>query len=280
MRKRVLFGAAGLALLVAGVAGCGSRPGFEGDFARLPKPEAPERLPTDEEIERIREEEAALRREMLEAEMRLFIESEEEVDLRPESIEYRIVARDKFGIRFVNQPMMNSEFTVRPDGMVSFDMLGDLPVAGLTPRELARTLEEMYAVYLRDPMVNVVIRDFENERVFVMGEVNRPGEFALARPITLSQAIAQAGSWTDNARMEEVMVIRMREDRSAFAFKVNVKGILSEAPAADPFLAHMDIVYVPTGRVASVRNFTARFFGIILPPIDAAWRAAILSGYR
>ncbi|MBM3319438.1 MAG: polysaccharide export protein [Candidatus Eisenbacteria bacterium] len=280
MNRRYLAAALGFVLLVACFGACGSRPGFEEDFTRLPEPKGLERELTDEEIERLSEEDAARRREMLREEMRLYIESEEEVELRPEPIEYRLVARDQFSVRFVNQPSMNGEFTVRPDGMVSFDLLGDLPVAGLTLRELARTLEELYAVYLRDPMINIVVRSFENQLFFVLGEVNRPGQYPLLPPLTLSQAIAHAGSWTDNARMENVMVIRMREDRSAFAFKVNLKEALKRAPEADPFLTHMDIVYVPAGRVASARNFTTRFFGIILPPIDAAWRTAILTGYR
>jgi polysaccharide export outer membrane protein len=270
----------GAALVLAWLAGCGSRPGFEGDLTKLPEPDAPRDEMTDEEIERAREEEAAKRREILQEEMRLYIESEEDVELRPEPAEYQLVIGDQFSLRFVNQQSMNVDLIVRPDGNASFDMLGDLPVAGLTPRELARNLEELYSVYLRDPMINVVVRNFENQRVFVLGMVHVPGEHALQQPLSLTQAIAKAGSWTDEARIEDVMVIRMRPDRTPFAFKVNVKEILREAPFADPFLTNMDIVYVPAGRVASVRNFTSRFFGIILPPIDAAYKTAILTGYR
>lgn len=267
-------------LLAGPLAGCGSRPGFEGDFTKLPEPEAPEREMTDEEIEKAREEETAARRELLEGEIGLYIESEEPIELRPEPLEYRLVIGDVFSIRFANQGMMNMEITVRPDGMASFDLLGDLPVAGLTTSELARTLEEMYAVYLKDPMINIAIRQFEHQSFFVLGEVGRPGEYPLAKPTSLSQAIAVAGSWNDTARLENVMVIRMREDRTPFAFKVDMKEVLANAPYADPFLAHMDIVYVPMGRIASARNFSTRFFGVILPPIDAAWKTAILTGWR
>ena len=270
----------GAALVLAWLAGCGSRPGFEGDLTRLPEPDAPRDEMTDEEIERAREEEAAKRREILQEEMQLYIESEEEIELRPEPTEYQLVIGDEFSARFVNQPSMNVDLIVRPDGNASFDLLGDLPVAGLTPRELARNLEELYSVYLRDPMVNVVVRNFENQRVFVLGMVESPGEHTLKQPLTLTQAIAKAGSWKDGARLEDVMVIRMRPDRTPFAFKVNVKEIIREAPFADPFLANMDIVYVPKSRVTSLRDFSNRFFGIIIPPIDAVWKTAIIAGYK
>jgi polysaccharide export outer membrane protein len=280
LKAQSIAAASGGILLVLSIAGCGSRPGFEGDFTRLPEPEAPGREMTDEEIEKARAEEATKRRELLREEMSLYIDSEEEIDLRPEPVEYRLVIGDVFSIRFANQQMMNMELPVRPDGMASFDLLGDLPVAGMTPRELARTLEEMYAVYLKDPMVNIVVRTFDNRSFFVLGEVAHPGEFKIEKPMTLSQAIASAGSWTPDARPDNVMVIRMREDRTPFAFKVNLAKILTEAPSADPYVTHMDIIYVPMGRVSSARNFSNRFFGVILPPIDAAWKAAILTGYR
>ena len=150
----------------------------------------------------------------------------------------------------------------------------------MTPAELAETLEEMYAVYLRDPEINIVVSGFTSQRFFVLGEVHRPGEFELTGAVTLTQAVAMAGSWTDDARTEDVMMIRMREDRSPVAMKVNLKEIMNGAVYADLPLRHMDVIYVPMGKMAGTRNFVGRFFDIIIPPIDASWKTAILTGYR
>jgi len=271
-------------LLIAFVAGCGSRPGVEEDFTSLPEPEGIDRPPTDEELEeakdREREERLQMIDELREEERRLYVRSDEDFELRSEPEAYRLSAGDRFQIRFAYQKEMNAELMVRPDGGVSFDLIGELPVAGSTPDELARTLEEMYTVYLRDPQINIVLREFKSQRFFVLGEVQNPGEFPFASPTTLAQAVATAGSWTDEARMEDVIVIRMGENRTPFAFKINLKEVLGGAVHADPYLKPMDIVYVPMGKIASARNFTERFFDIILPPIDAAWKTSILTGYR
>ncbi|MFH1277010.1 MAG: polysaccharide biosynthesis/export family protein [Candidatus Eisenbacteria bacterium] len=273
-----------LALLLALFPGCGSRPGFEDDFTSLPEPEAPERRATDEEIEETMIEENAPIVPMI---TRIGDGGEGGepgeglgFDLRPEAGPFRLSPGDEFEIRFLSQPEMNLPQTVRPDGVVSFDLIGDLPVEGLTPEELARTLEEMYSVYLKNPSINILVRDFESRRFFVVGEVDKPGEYPLTTPTSLSQAVATAGSWTKEARCEDVMVIRMGEDGEPFAFKVNLKEILRGAVGSDPILAHMDIIYVPMGKIASARDFVDRFFGIILPPIDATWKLAVTTGYR
>lgn len=276
--------AALIVLCVAFLAGCGSRPGFEEDFTAMPEPEAPREVPTDEDLDDFHVDEetgpATVVYTLPVGGEETAAVGDETFELRPEPAAYRFNVGDNFEVRYINQPEMNIHMTVRPDGEASFDLIGELPVAGLTVQELTNTLEEMYAVYLRHPTINVVVREFKSRRVFVLGQVNHPGEFPLFNPISLTHALALAGSWTDNAKTDEVMVIRMREDGTPFAFKVNLKAILAGAVASDPHLVNMDIVYVPMGRIASARSFIGRLFGIILPPIDAAWKTAVLTGYK
>lgn len=266
------------------VVGCGSRPGFEEDFTSESPPDAVDKTLTDEEIqeaqERERQERLGRIDELREEERRLYIESDGDVDFEAPVDEYRLAQGDRFRVRFMNQPEMDVVMTVRPDGMASFDLLGDLPVAGQTPGDLARTLEEMYSVYLQNPQINLVIEAFNSQRFFVMGEVNRPGEFQLTTPTSLVQAVAMAGSWTDDAKTEEVMVIRLREDRTPVAFKVNLKEIMKGSVYANLYLRNFDIVYIPMGRLAGTANFVDNFFDIVLPPIDAAWKTSVLLGYN
>lgn len=281
MKRIALLMAGSLAVWIL-FAGCGSRPGFEADFAEGPRVDAPESGMTDEELDKIRREEAAQRktelREMIAADRLQAVDSEREgVDIYAGVGPYRLGPGDVFLLRFAPQNEMNASFTVQPDGMVNFDLIGELPVAGMTPSDLGKTLEELYAVYLRDPIINVTMRETTSQRLYVFGEVTRPGMFELKNPTTLTHALSMAGGWKDSARMENVMVIRVGEDDVPFAFQIDIKEMLEERVVhRDVTLQNMDIVYVPEGRISATGDWIARFFRIVQPPIDAAWRAVIV----
>ncbi len=271
-------------LLLLLTPGCGSRPGFEDDFAEMSPPDAPEEVLTDEEIDQLRIQEAEERRrrlkELRREEVDLYVDSEDGAGLFDSPYSYVLSVGDQFRLRFSPQNEMDVKYTVRPDGKVSFDLIGELPVLGMTPDELRETLEEMYAVYLRSPMINVVVDDIVSQRLFVLGEVLRPGVFELKTPTTLTQVLSEAGGWKGSARMEEVMVIRKGVDQMPFSFKVNMKEMLKSGNLhGDLYLKNQDIVYVPIGKMAASGDFVDRFFSIILPPVDAAWKAALIGDY-
>ena len=240
---------------------------------------------TDEEIEAARELEKEERRQRLrelrEETFDLYVDSDQEIDAYGPPHDYVLNAGDHIRLRFSPQVEMNTEFTVRPDGKVSFDLIGELPVVGITPSELRETLDEMYAVYLKSSSINVVVVDFKSQRLYVLGEILRPGMFELSNPITLTQIITQAGGWKGSARMEDVMIIRKGEDQTPFSFKVNVKEMLKSGDVhSDIFMRNHDIVYVPKGKIAAAEDFVDRFFGVIAPPIEAAWKTKLVTDWN
>ncbi len=272
-------------LLAAGLFGCGSRPGFEGDFARIPPPDAPQDVLTDDELQELRrqEEEERLRQfdELREAHLKKYVEGDVEIDPFATPDVYSISHGDEIGLRFTPQIEMNSVFKVRPDGKIAFDLIGELPVAGLAPAELASTLEELYSVYLRTPSINVVLREFESRRIYVLGEVRKPGMYPLLGPFTLIQAISTAGGWTPDARTQEIMIVRKAADNTPFSFKVNLKEMMAKGEVSGDFhIRNQDIIYVPKGKIASAADFTGRLFDIILPPIDTAWKIFLISDWN
>ncbi len=266
-------------------AGCGSRPGFEGDFAEMPPPDAPESFMTDEEIEEAQERERETKRQRL-RELRqeafdLYVESEQEIDAFGPPQDYLLSSGDRVHIRFSPQKEMNAEYRVRPDGKISFDLIGELPVLGITPSELQGTLDELYAVYLKSSSINVVVDDFGAQRLYVLGEVSRPGMFGLINPTTLTQVITEAGGWKGSARTEDVIIIRKGFDQTPFSFKVNLKEMLKTGEVhSDIVMRNHDIVYIPKGKIASAEDFVDRFFGVIAPPIEAAWKLKLVTDWN
>jgi polysaccharide export outer membrane protein len=125
------------------------------------------------------------------------------------------------------------------------------------------------------------VDEFKSRRLYVLGEVFKPGMFEMITPVTLTQVITEAGGWKGSARMEEVMIVRKGEDQTPFSFKVNVKDMLKSGDVQnDLYMRNHDIVYVPKGKIASAEDFTGRLFGIILPPIDAIWKTALIADWR
>ncbi len=98
---------------------------------------------------------------------------------------------------------------VRPDGMISLPLVGEVRAAGLTPEQLRERLVPIYARYIRNPQVSIIVREFRKVRVTVLGQVTRPGVFELRLGSTVLDAIAAAGGLTDAAGLGEVRLNRI-----------------------------------------------------------------------
>lgn len=202
---------------------------------------------------------------------------------------YRIQIGDVMDMRFRRGASeLNETLTVRPDGRVTLPSVGEQHAAGLTPAELTLEIERRYAGLLRDPRVDLLMRQAQPQRVFVGGEVARPGELRLSGPTSLLQAIVQAGDFTPDAERASVIVVRQRGTAEPEYIRVDFGSAivrrLAQArespcsdsnplacPGAEPLrpeafmLDPMDLVIVPKGSVAGVAQFFERYVGQILP---------------
>lgn len=115
-----------------------------------------------------------------------------------ESGDYRIQVGDQLDIKFFYNPTLNEQVVVRPDGRFTLQLIQEVAAAGRTPAALTQELTERYAADLRQPEVTVIVRSFGGQRLFVDGEVSRPGMFPIVGVTTVLEAIAQAGGlkWT------------------------------------------------------------------------------------
>ena len=178
---------------------------------------------------------------------------------------YSIQPGDELDIKFFYNPELNEVVTVRPDGMITLQLIDDVEVAGMAPAELDALLTKKYAKELRKPVLSVIVRTFSGQRVFVGGEVARPGLISLAPRMHPVQAIFQAGGFRDTAKPEAALVIRKGEENKPIPFQLDLKNAMNGKGEAASFeLQPNDIVYIPKSNIAKVNEFVDNYIRGIL----------------
>ena len=151
--------------------------------------------------------------------------------------DYRIGARDLLEIRVFDVEDLDSILRVTEDGRITMPMIGEVLAAGLTRTQLENAIEAALVRYMNDPQVSIFIREYESQRVSVIGAVNRPGTYEMQGRMTLIEAISSAGgiNYDDSAgtvailRGEgagEPIEISLEEliDNGNMAFNIDLRG--------------------------------------------------------
>jgi polysaccharide export outer membrane protein len=139
--------------------------------------------------------------------------------------DYLIGAEDVLSIVFWRDKEMSTEVAVRPDGKITLPLLNEVRAAGLTPEQLKDLLIEESKKYVEDPNVSVVVKQINSRRVFIAGEVNKPGAYPLMAPTTVLQLIILAGGLREYAHPENVAVMRNENGRS-MSYRFNYKDVV------------------------------------------------------
>jgi polysaccharide biosynthesis/export protein len=169
---------------------------------------------------------------------------------------YRINPSDILELTFPLSPEFNQTVTVQPDGYITLRGVGDLPVAGQTLPELTESIKTAYSKILQDPEINVDPKEFEKPFFTVGGQVGKPGKFDWYGDITLTQAIAIAGGFTDASKHSQVLLFRRVSDRWTEARIINVKKMLSARDLQeDPELKPGDMLFVPKNALSKIKPF-------------------------
>lgn len=121
-------------------------------------------------------------------------------------------AEDELEITVWKNPDLSRTTVIRPDGLISLPLVGDIQAAGLTADALAERIAERLKQYLAaSPSVSVSVKEIKSYSVFVMGEVVKPGKYQLKSYITVLQAISLAGGFTDYASKNKLQIVRVTE---------------------------------------------------------------------
>lgn len=126
---------------------------------------------------------------------------------------YRIQPGDLLFISVWKEADLQSEVLVRPDGGLSFPLAGEQLAAGHTVAELRQTLAERLKKFIPDPVVTVTVRQLGGNRIYVIGKVNRPGEFPFSRPLDVMQSLSLAGGATSFAAVNDIRILRREEGK-------------------------------------------------------------------
>ena len=121
---------------------------------------------------------------------------------------YVIGPSDVLAITIWKEPTLSGTILVRPDGMVSLALLGDVQAAGLTPLQLSDQISTKLKKYIQDPNVSVVVSQIHSKVVYLLGEVMKRGPVEMTPGMTLLEAISSAGGLTDFANQKKIYILR------------------------------------------------------------------------
>lgn len=169
---------------------------------------------------------------------------------------YHLAAGDTFDVSFELSPEFNQTLTVQPDGYVTLKAVGDIKVIDQTVPQLTQTLRTAYSKILNDPMIAVVLKDFEKPYFFADGQVARPGKYEMRGTVTLAEAVAIAGGFTENAKHSQVLLFRRVDEQWVSAKIFNMKAMEKSGNLhEDPTLHPGDLVVVPKNALSKIRPF-------------------------
>jgi polysaccharide export outer membrane protein len=147
-------------------------------------------------------------------------QAEEAARIAPAVKSYRIQPGDVLIVSVWKEQDLQSEVLVRPDGGLSFPLAGDVDASGRTVEEVRAAIDERIRKYIPDAVVTVAVKEIGGNRIYVIGKVNRPGEFPFVRPIDVMQALSLAGGATPYAALNDIRVLRRENGRQiAIPFK-------------------------------------------------------------
>lgn len=154
---------------------------------------------------------------------------------------YVIGAQDVLSIKVWREQDFTGFYTVRPDGKITLPLIGDVQASGLTPERLGDQLKQGLSNFINSPDVSVSLQAVGSKKYYITGEVNRPGEYVLAVPTKVFDALSNSGGFRDFANKKKIIIIR-----GADRLKFNYQDIL-KAKNLDQniFLENGDTVVVP-----------------------------------
>jgi polysaccharide biosynthesis/export protein len=185
----------------------------------------------------------------------------------PEAAAYRVGAGDELNFRFTYTPELNTAAVVRGDGAVSLPLLGEFMVVGYTLAELTERVQGALATRVRRPQVVINVQgSMPSQRIFVGGEVTRPGVQNLAGSLTALQAVMAAEGLKDTAQASDVTVLRQGPGGQRMTFKLNLAAVMEGRDGAqDMALAPYDVVLVPRSGIANAGLWVDQWVRRILP---------------
>lgn len=159
----------------------------------------------------------------------------------PSVSEYRLGAEDLIASFVYKEPELTATVVVRPDGMISLPLVGEILATGKTAAELQTEITSKLLEFVADPVVTVMVKEINSPKISVFGEVRRPDVFAIRQRMTVLNAIALAGGFTEFAKRDRVIVLR-ESAAGQERIKLNLERLIKDG--APFYLQASDTVFV------------------------------------
>lgn len=180
--------------------------------------------------------------------------------------EYLLSAGDSIELKFFYNPELNDSMLIRPDGRVSLPLVGDVMLQGKTVTESCKNLEQLYKPFLKVPSISIQVRSYGSQKVYVGGEVNRPGTVSLSGPLTILEAIMEVGGIKHTGNASAVVLIRKNENGLPERRDIVLQRKKNEAaPEASTELKPFDIILVPETKVAKLDRWVDQHIRQMIP---------------
>jgi len=166
---------------------------------------------------------------------------------------------------------------IRPDGYISFPLLGDIMGTGLTLPQLKERLTTEYGKIINNLSISLILEQIKSNLVYVMGEVRTPGYYLMESPTTATQILARAGGLLNSAKTNNILVVSRNKERKPVGRLIDLDKILGEGNIGnDIMLKQYDVVYVPKSVIAKVDLFVDQYINQLIPRI---FRVNLSFGY-
>lgn len=182
---------------------------------------------------------------------------------------YHLTPSDVIDLTFPYVTEFNQTVTVQPDGYISLRAIGDLRVQGRTIPELQQLLYDAYEPILREPVITIVLKEFEKPFFVAAGEVKTPGKYELRGTLTVTQALAVAGGLTPEAKHSQVVLFRRYSRDMVEVKQINVKRMYQRRNLDEDYVLRPgDTILVPKNIISRIARFIpVPGMGLYLNPI-------------
>jgi polysaccharide biosynthesis/export protein len=169
---------------------------------------------------------------------------------------YQVRSSDVLKISFPITPEFDQTVMIQPDGYISLRAAGDLYVEGKTLPEVIEAIKKTYSKILHDPLIDVLLTDFEKPYFIAGGQVEKPGKYDLRGDTTVAEAVQIAGGFTEKSKHSRVVIYRREPDGWLKVSQLDMKKMLARNDLTEDIHLHPgDLIYVPQNGLSKIKSF-------------------------
>lgn len=169
---------------------------------------------------------------------------------------YLVRSSDVLEISFPITPEFDQKVMIQPDGYITLRGAGDVYVEGMTVPQVVDAIKKAYSKVLHDPLIDVLLTDFEKPYFIAGGQVAKPGKYDLRGDTTVAEAVEIAGGFTDKSKHSKVVIYRREPTGWLEVSQLDMKKMLDRNDLTEDVHLHPgDLIYVPQNNLSKIKSF-------------------------